>query len=97
MVSRNRILWGGMAVALLALGLLALPRQRHPAAAAAHFVGSNACVSCHSTQVAEWRQSQHQAAMAQATERTVLGDFHDATFRYAGITSVFFQRAGKVP
>jgi len=33
--------------------------------------------------------------MQQATDATVLGDFNDSTFRYAGIESRFFRRDGK--
>src|SRR5262245_46037988 len=94
----KRLLLGAVAVTGLGLGLLARsfwPASSAPADTTAHFVGSNACASCHNTQTAEWRQSQHQAAMAQATELTVLGDFKDATFNYAGITTSFFRRAGK--
>jgi hypothetical protein len=34
-------------------------------------------------------------AMQPATESTVLGDFNDVSFSYAGITSTFFRRDGK--
>ncbi len=61
----------------------------------AQYVGVAACQSCHAAETAEWRQSQHQAAMAEASEQSVLGDFNDATFSYAGITSTFFRRDGK--
>ena len=33
--------------------------------------------------------------MQEANERTVLGNFADAKFSYAGITSIFFKRDGK--
>jgi tetratricopeptide (TPR) repeat protein len=62
---------------------------------AGHYVGSNACVSCHSSQAGEWRTSQHHDAMAEATEEKVLGNFKDATFTYAGVTSTFFKRDGR--
>jgi hypothetical protein len=58
-------------------------------------VGSGACAGCHNTEAAQWRQSQHQAAMAPATAQSVLGNFQNATFNYAGVTSAFFRRAGK--
>ena len=66
-----------------------------PIVAAAQYVGSGACVSCHGDQTSEWRTSQHHAAMADANEQNVLGDFDDATFTYAGTTSTFFKRDGK--
>ena len=61
----------------------------------AQYVGSNACVSCHGNEAALWRQSQHHDAMQEVTERTVLGNFSNAKFSYAGITSTFFKRDGK--
>lgn len=61
----------------------------------AHFTGSNACQSCHASQTAEWRQSQHHAAMAVASEQTMLGNFNDAAFTYARTISRFFKRNGK--
>jgi predicted CXXCH cytochrome family protein len=61
----------------------------------AHYVGVAACQSCHATETAEWRSSQHQAAMAEADAQSVLGDFNNATFTYAGITSTFFKRDGR--
>ena len=33
--------------------------------------------------------------MAPANERTVLGNFDDGTFTYAGVTSRFYRRDGK--
>jgi len=58
------------------------------------YVGSEACRACHATESDAWRQSQHREAMAQANDQTVLGNFNNATFRYAGITSRFFKRDG---
>jgi predicted CXXCH cytochrome family protein len=70
-------------------------QQSAPVGATAQYVGSNACVSCHAEEAAEWRQSQHHAAMAEASEQSVLGDFNSAQFSYAGTTSVFFMRDSK--
>jgi predicted CXXCH cytochrome family protein len=61
----------------------------------AHYVGTNTCGSCHSHQLADWKGSQHQAAMAEADARHVKGDFNDAELTYAGTTSRFFKRDGK--
>ncbi len=71
-----------------------VPRSR-PISEAAHYVGSKSCISCHSTQAAAWQTSQHHDAMAEATEKTVLANFNDTTFAYAGITSKFFRRDDK--
>jgi Tfp pilus assembly protein PilF len=62
---------------------------------ASNYVGSIACTSCHDKEAAEWRKSQHHDAMAQASVKSVLGDFNNARFNYAGLTSIFFRRDGK--
>ncbi|WP_254797404.1 multiheme c-type cytochrome [Geopseudomonas aromaticivorans] len=64
------------------------------AGASAH-VGSQACADCHNEQFQGWQGSQHAHAMQHATNETVLGDFDDATFLYAGIESRFFRRDGR--
>ena len=64
-------------------------------ALAGQYVGSQACVSCHEKEVRAWQKSQHHDAMAQAGEPSVLGNFNNAKFTYAGLTSTFFKRAGK--
>jgi tetratricopeptide (TPR) repeat protein len=61
----------------------------------AHYVGSNACLSCHADQAERWRTSQHHDAMSEAAAETVLGKFDGATFTYAGVTSTFFKRDGQ--
>jgi len=63
--------------------------------AAAEFVGSETCSGCHQAQAALWRDSQHKHAMDHATEKSVLGDFSDATFDHYGVRSRFFRRDGK--
>jgi len=73
------------------------PAAPHPAApqAPAGFVGSAACESCHAAEYRTWKGSQHERAMQHASADTVLGDFNDAKFRYAGVESRFFKRDGK--
>jgi Flp pilus assembly protein TadD len=66
-----------------------------PRAAASTYVGEPACTPCHESQTKEWRQSHHARAMEVASDTTVLGDFNDASFTYAGITSTFSKRDGK--
>src|SRR5262245_20798477 len=70
------------------------PQAGTPAIVAARYVGSQACVSCHRRETEEWEASQHHNAMAEANEKTVLGDFSGATFTYAGTTSTFSKRDG---
>jgi predicted CXXCH cytochrome family protein len=61
----------------------------------ADFVGSAACIDCHTDEATLWRGSHHDLAMRPATGETVLGDFADAEFTYAGVTSTFFRRDGR--
>ncbi|MGB0132366.1 tetratricopeptide repeat protein [Dokdonella sp.] len=58
----------------------------------ASYVGADACSGCHADQFGLWQTSQHGKAMQHATLETVLGDFKDASFRYANTTSTFFRR-----
>ena len=58
------------------------------------FVGAEACSGCHPAETKAWRGSHHDLAMAEATEKTVLGDFGGATFTYGSVTSRFFKRDG---
>jgi len=59
------------------------------------FVGSAACATCHAKEYAAWQGSQHRAAMQEASDKTVLGNFDGARFNYAGVTSTFSKRNGK--
>lgn len=56
------------------------------------FVGAAACVGCHADAAAAWRGSQHAVALQPATAATVLGDFRDARFTYAGVASRFSRK-----
>jgi Tfp pilus assembly protein PilF len=88
--------------ALLALGaglmyaLVESPRppavETSASAPVATYVGASACAQCHPGERAAWQGSQHALAMQEANARNVLGDFNDAEFTYAGITSRFFRR-----
>ena len=55
------------------------------------FVGSDACADCHTAEHTDWLGSHHQLAMQAANERTVLGDFDDASVEYFGNTSRMFR------
>ena len=59
------------------------------------YVGSETCAGCHQAEAKLWDASQHKAAMAHATEKTVLGDFNEASFDYFGVHSRFFREDGK--
>jgi tetratricopeptide (TPR) repeat protein len=99
-VSPSRLLAALATVSLLAAGTwYALSRQASqdqvPAITPATFVGSDRCADCHAAQAGAWRASQHALAMQQAADGTVLGDFDDASFSHAGVTTTFFRRDGK--
>lgn len=61
----------------------------------ASYVGAASCKQCHQTEFEAWQGSHHQLAMQEANEKTVLGDFNNAKFKYNGIESTFFKRDGK--
>jgi Flp pilus assembly protein TadD len=88
-------------VAGLASGILTEMQPKQSAgtgadqANVATFVGSETCAGCHRAQGDLWRDSQHRHAMDHATEKTVLGDFNDASFDYYGVRSRFFRKDGK--
>jgi tetratricopeptide (TPR) repeat protein/formylmethanofuran dehydrogenase subunit E len=71
-----------------AQALAAEPAQKTDPA----WVGATECKSCHESEFQAWQGSHHDLAMQQATSTTVLGDFDNATFDYAGLTHRFFQR-----
>jgi predicted CXXCH cytochrome family protein len=71
---------------------IAAPASTPLAAPVATYVGAPGCAECHASESAAWRGSQHDLAMQEANNQSVLGDFNDAEFTYAGITSRFFRR-----
>jgi tetratricopeptide (TPR) repeat protein len=91
------------AAAILAVGLLVQFRTGRAgmtsslgiSGAEAAFVGSETCAGCHQGEAKLWRGSQHQLAMAHATDKSVLGDFSDTTFDYFDVKSRFFRKDGK--
>ena len=61
----------------------------------AEYVGRTACVMCHAEQEKLWKGSHHDLAMQHANDVTVLADFTNAKFTYAGITSTFYKKNNK--
>jgi predicted CXXCH cytochrome family protein len=74
-----------------AIGVLALLIMTAPPT----FVGRAVCAECHAEATEAWQGSDHDRAMEEATEATVLGDFDDAVFEHEGVTSRFYRRAGR--
>lgn len=60
----------------------------------ASFVGTAVCTTCHEPETGEWSGSHHDLAMQIASADTVLGDFGNAEFTYAGKVSRFSKRDG---
>ena len=93
--------WEGAAllatIALLLAPILYFFRSDHvhtiTEAPATHFVGSAACRNCHKDAFAKWQGSDHDKAMAVATNDSVLGDFSGVTYYdpYNKVTSRFFK------
>ena len=61
----------------------------------AEYVGRDTCVECHAEQVKLWQGSHHDLAMQHAGDKTVLADFSNNSFTYAGITSTFYKKNNK--
>jgi len=59
------------------------------------FVGRATCAACHPREAQRFEGSRHDLAMQPADERTVLGDFADASFEHFGVRSTFFRRDGR--
>ena len=75
-----------------------LPASAAPttvAVTAAEYVGGAECATCHAKESAAWKGSDHDLAMQIADGKSVLGNFGNAKFAYAGTTSTFSQRNGK--
>jgi len=90
-----------VAVAILAVCVALLLRNSSGSppepqySSVATYVGSETCAGCHQTEAKLWGASQHKAAMQHATDKTVLGNFNDASFDYYGVHSRFFRKDGK--
>jgi predicted CXXCH cytochrome family protein len=59
------------------------------------FTGGQACVECHQKEFRLWKGSDHDKAMAVATDTSVLGNFNNSEFSFNGKTSKFYKKDGK--
>ncbi len=59
------------------------------------YVGRARCATCHAQETTRWTGSQHDLAMQEATDATVLGDFNDASFEQFGVVSRFYRKDGR--
>ena len=84
------------AVPLLIGALMSLPAPQVAVADdtpdSPEYVGSQVCGDCHQAQFQSWRGSHHDLAMAEASDRSVLGDFNDVEFTAHGVTSRFYRK-----
>lgn len=62
------------------------------ASSQAKYVGSEACVDCHSAEVEAWQGSHHDMAMKHADDESVLGNFDDQTVTHKGKPNRFFRK-----
>jgi len=74
--------------------LLNLPALQGPESSFGipEYTGGESCIECHRVQFDLWKGSDHDLAMAHATDETVLGDFNDATFEFKGETHRFYKK-----
>lgn len=56
-----------------------------------NYVGASQCSGCHEKQLDLWQASHHDLAMQEANEKTILGDFNNASFDYFGTLSKFYK------
>jgi len=89
------VLLAGLSYAVLTGEISSTDSDSH-ASSAPTFVGSETCAGCHRVEASLWRGSQHSHAMAHADDKSVLGDFADASFDYYDVRSRFFRKDGKV-
>lgn len=57
--------------------------------APADYIGPDGCRECHKQNFEDWSKHPHAWMNAMATEKTVIGDFQNATFAYRGGTGKF--------
>jgi predicted CXXCH cytochrome family protein len=102
--NRKTLLLAAGVVAIVAIAGLIIARQvdfsrlalqSPPAAVEPAFVGSQACGTCHASQFEAWQGSHHRQAMQPASDATVLGNFDQARFTNAGVTSIFSRDKGR--
>ena len=99
LAQRGRVI-GLVALAAIAIAVVLL-RPSRPAAApdlveiVPEFVGSESCKDCHALAYDRWFGSDHDLAMAEATDETVLGNFDDTVFDDGRVTTRFYRRDGK--
>ncbi len=92
---RDRIWWGvpivGALLVLLVTGAACIFLDWWivvPESVQATYVGRQSCWKCHEQECRLWEGSDHDLAMDHATEKTVLGDFNNATFTHIAFSDL---------
>ena len=60
-----------------------------------NYLGDLACQNCHQQEFEDWSGSDHDKAMQNAGEGSILGNFNDVTYSNNGVTSRFFRKEDK--
>ena len=89
------VIIGGLLYALFGRWAAPGPTLLSSPARSASYVGTKVCAGCHADEYGAWKDSDHARAMQHANAQTVLGNFGDVKFTYAGVTSTFLRRDGK--
>ncbi|MFM2626931.1 multiheme c-type cytochrome [Vibrio chagasii] len=58
----------------------------------ATYIGSEACIDCHSAEVEAWQGSHHDMAMKHGKDDSVLGDFDNQTITHQGKPNRFYRK-----
>ncbi len=59
------------------------------------YVGGKVCFGCHKAQAAAWRGSDHDRAMMEVSDTSVLGDFNSARLKHFGVETLFYRKDGR--
>ena len=94
MISKKKLLFSGW-LFLAVILFSGCQYHRQIDVAKATFVGSKSCLACHPNEFHSWKGSDHAHAMDTATDKTVLGDFNNATFKRNGFVNRMYKKNGK--
>ncbi|GAB4521929.1 MAG: multiheme c-type cytochrome [Roseibium sp.] len=81
--------------ALVALPFLCLLSVSGMAQDVPGYIGSQSCKSCHSDIFEKWAASHHGLAWTEPNDKTVLGDFNEASFELKGRKTRFYRKDGR--
>ena len=82
-------------VLTIPLSLLLNRNSGQPCEPIAVFAGGKSCIECHQKEYRLWKGSDHERAMAVASDSSVAGNFNNAELSFNGKSSKFYKRDGK--